>query len=121
MIQFTCITDPRLTSLPPPARFIVAAHLATLRSICKRPPHPGEDGFVGFVEAQDTPEVLESAIGRSLLQLESVFREGDCLVGVVLWGNAGAGVTLVLPEIAGHAPQVAALLTETYLTNGEKR
>lgn len=112
MITFTSTADPRLASLPPPARPIVSAHLHTLHSICDREPDPEEDGFVGYVEPQDTPESLASAIGRNLAQLEGVFPEGDCLVGVVLLGNSGAGITLVCPLLPNHAPQVASLLRE---------
>lgn len=112
MIIFTSTADPRISSLPPPARPVVSAHLRTLRSICGREPNPEEDGFVGFVEPRDTPQSVTSAIGRSLAQLEGVHREGDCLVGVILWGNSGAGITLVCPPAPDHAPQVQRLFRE---------
>lgn len=112
MITFTSTTDPRLASLPPPARSVVAAHLHILRSICGREPDPKEDGFVSFVEPQDTPESLALGLGRNLAQLEGVFPEGNCLVGVVLLGNSGAGITLVCPLLPNHAPQVATLMRE---------
>ena len=114
MLAFTSTTDPRLARLPPPARSIIINHLHTLRSLS----HPKEDGFVAYVEPQDTPEMLESAIGRPLAQIEGVFQEGDLLIGVVLWGNAGAGVTLVCSQTGTHAVMVAEQLRQ-HLPNKE--
>ncbi len=118
MLTFTSITDPQLARLPPPVRSIIINHLHTLRSFSHGEPDPEEDGFVGFVEPQDNPEIVESAVGRSLTQLEGVFQEGDFLIGVVLWGNAGAGVTLVCPQIGTHAVLIAEQLRQ-HLPNKE--
>ena len=58
------------------------------------------------------PYRLALGLGRNLAQLEGVFPEGNCLVGVVLLGNSGAGITLVCPLLPNHAPQVATLMRE---------
>lgn len=108
MLKFTRITDQCITSLPPPSQQIISTHLLTLQSICGHIPAPDHDGFVGYVEPQDTPEVITAAIGRKLIQLEGVHRENGHLVGIVLWGNSGAGITLICPEAPDHASRVAA-------------
>lgn len=111
MRTFTRFSDPSLQHLPPPHRSVVEHALEKLQAVCGPVPDALLDGFVGYVEAQDTPESVSSAIGRDLSRcLEGAFRNGSCLVGVVLWGNSGAGVTLVCPQDHGHAPGVASLL-----------
>jgi hypothetical protein len=67
-----------------------------------------ERGFVVLVEAMDTPESEMPLLGMPLhaLRLEMTWRRHGCLVGLVLWGNAGDGVTFVCPELPGHAEEV---------------
>lgn len=110
MLTFTSTADPRLASLPPPALPVVAAHLHNLAAIFGREPGPYQDGFVAYVEAQDTPPSVRSETGRDIDDLESVFRDGPFLVGVLLWGNSGAGVTLVCPDLDGYASEIVRAL-----------
>ncbi|WP_432821166.1 hypothetical protein [Trichloromonas sp.] len=112
MLKITSTTDPRLARLPPAIRIVVTNQLLALRSTCRGDPDPEKDGFVGYVEPQDTPQSVESAIGLSLSQIEGVFLDGGCMVGVILWGNSGAGVSLVCPQSFAHALQVAQQLRE---------
>jgi len=109
MFTFTRTTDPNLARLPPDHRPAVLHALATLCTIYGHPPAPEEEGFVAYVEAQDTPQSLRSAIGRNVEALEGVYRDGPCLVGVILWNNE-AGVTLVCPDLDDHAPQIVRTL-----------
>jgi len=111
MHKFSDFSDPHLKQLPPSHRSAVEHALDHLHAIYGSNPDPEDHGFVAYVESGDTPVSVSSALGRDLsLALEGVFRDGDCLVGVVLWGNSGAGVTLASPREKEHAPQVAAIL-----------
>lgn len=77
------------------------------------PPEPDPDmqSFVAFIEPQDEPEVLHQRIGRDLEgSIECTFRNGSCLVGVVLFGNGGEGLTIVCPDEEGYAPEIARIL-----------
>jgi len=112
MFMFTSSTDPRLSSLPPPIRSIITRQILILCALCQGKPDAEQDGFVGYVEPQDTPQTVELGIGRPLERIEGVFIEGGCLVAVILWGNAGAGISLVCPRAEGHAPAVAGILRQ---------
>jgi len=90
MLIFTCTTDPRISSLPPPYQPSVRSAIRTLLEIFGQGPDPKVEGFVGFTEPTNTPESLTPAFARPLLSIESAFRDGSCLVGVLLWGNSGA-------------------------------
>lgn len=110
MILFSTANDPCLSNLPPPASIVVIHHLHTLQAICGHDPDPEKDGYVGFVERHDTPESVQAVIGRHLQRLEGTFLQDGCLVGVVLWGNSGAGLTIICPDLEGHAPEVATFM-----------
>lgn len=112
MLMFTSSTDPRLSSLPPPIRSVIARQILILCALCHCEPDAEQDGFVGYVEPQDTPQMVKLGIGRPLERIEGVFVEGGCLVAVILWGNAGAGISLVCPLADGHAPAVARMLRQ---------
>ena len=112
MLMFTSSTDPRLSSLPPPIRSVITRQILILRALCHREPDAEQDGFVGYVEPQDTPKTVELVIGRPLECIEGVFVEGGCLIAVILWGNAGAGISLVCPLADGHAPTVVGKLRQ---------
>ncbi len=111
MFTFTRTTDPNLARLPPDHRPAVLHALATLCEIYGHPPDPDEEGFVAYVEGQDTPQSLRTALRAPVDGLEGVFRDGPCLVGIILWNNE-AGVTLVCPDQGGHALEVARILKE---------
>jgi hypothetical protein len=112
MIIFTDITDPRIASLPPPCQSPVLSAIHTLLEISDQKNTPKDQGFVAFIEAEDTPESLTPAFVRPLLSIECAFRKSSCLIGVVLWGNSGAGVTIVCPDEDGYAPEVASILKQ---------
>ena len=117
MLMFTSSTDPRLSSLPPPIRSVIIRQILILCALCQGKPDAEQDGFVGYVEPQDTPQTVEIGIGRPLERIEGVFIEGGSLVAVILWGNAGAGISLVYPQAEGHAPAVAEKLRQLLSTS----
>lgn len=111
MLILTSPTDPRISNLPPPHQPAILTTLHNLGAIYPPEPDPETQGFVAYVEARDDPLSIHRAIDRDLASnLEGVFRDGPCLVGVVLWGNAGAGVTIVCPDEEGHAPAIVSIL-----------
>ena len=113
MLKFTSTTDPRLARLPPNHRNVLEHAITTLCSLYPPEPEPDSQGFVAFIEQQDEPEILLSAIGRDLEQsIECAFRDGSCLAGVTLWGNSGAGITIICPEEEGYAPEIARILRD---------
>jgi len=113
MHKFSNFSDLHLKQLPVSHRSAVEHALDHLQAIYGSNPDPEDQGYVAYVERGDTPDSVSSAIGQDLsFALESVFQDGGCLVGVVLWGNSGAGVTLVCPREKDHAPQVAIILLE---------
>ena len=105
------LTSPsQLSSLPPPYRQSVINALNNLCSILG--PDLSEDrGFVVFVEENDTLADINHACHRDIsTSLEGAFMDGNCLIGVVLWGNSGEGVTIVCPNVDGYAEEVAEVL-----------
>ena len=112
MLIFTKTTDPRIANLPPPYQTPVLSAISTLLEISGQKTPRKDQGFVAFIEAEDMPESLTPAFVRPLLSIESAFRDGSCLVGVILWGNSGAGVTIVCPDEDGYAPEVASILKQ---------
>ena len=99
----------QLSSLPPPYRQPVKNALKNLYSILG--PDLTDRGFVVFVEENDTLAAINRACHRDLdTSLEGVFQDGNCLIGVVLWGNSGEGVTIVCPNGDGYAEEVANIL-----------
>jgi hypothetical protein len=96
-------------SLPPPYREPIINALQSLCSILG--PDPIDRGFVLFVEENDTLADINLACCRDLeISLEGAFLNGNCLIGVVLWGNSGDGVTIVCPAQNGYAEEVANVL-----------
>jgi len=112
MLIFTDTTDPRISDLPPPYQKPVLSAIRTLQEISGSKTPRKDQGFVGFIDAEDTPESLTPAFMRPLHSIESAFRDGLCLVGVILWGNCGDGVTIVCPDEDGYAPEVASILRQ---------
>ena len=109
MLKFTSMSDPQLSRQPPPYRQPVTNAINTLCTILG--PDLTDRGFVVFVEEKDTLNDVNQACCRDLsTALEGVFLDGNCLIGVVLWGNSGDGVTIVCPYVAGYAEEVANVL-----------
>jgi hypothetical protein len=102
------LTSPsQLSSLPPPYR------PPTLNALKNLPPSPdpSDRGFVLFVEENDTLTEINHACCRDIsTSLEGAFLDGNCLIGVVLWGNSGDGVTIVCPDQEGYAEEIAEVL-----------
>ena len=109
MQKFTSLSDSQLSSMPPPYRQSVTNAHQNLCTILG-PDHP-DRGFVVFVEENDTLKDINIACCRDLdIALEGAFLDGNCLIGVVLWGNSGEGVTIVCPNVDGYADKVANIL-----------
>ena len=109
MLELTTISDSQLSSLPPPYR------PPTLTALQNQPPGPdhSDRGFVLFVEENDTLKSVNNACHRDIsTALEGAFIDGKCLIGVVLWGNSGAGVTIVCPDRKGYAEEIADVLRQ---------
>ena len=104
------LTSPsQLSSLSPPYRPPTLNALQNLCSILD-PDHP-DRGFVVFVEENDTLKDLNLACHRDIsTSLEGAFLDGNCLIGVVLWGNSGDGETIVCPDQKGYAEEIAEVL-----------
>ena len=100
------LTPPsQLSSLPPPHRSAVTNALQSLRSILG--PDFTDRGFVLYVEENDILKNINHACHRDIeTSLEGAFLDGNCLIGVVLWGNSGYGVTIVCPNEEGYAEEV---------------
>ena len=86
-----------------------------IRALTNLCPTSGPDhldrGFVLFVEENDTLKDINRACRRDLeTSLEGTFIDGNCLIGVVLWGNSGEGVTIVCPNVDGYVDEVAEVL-----------
>lgn len=110
MITFTNVTDPRISSLPPPYQETVLNAIRILIEISRGGSQ--DQGFVAFVEPDDTPEMLTPELRRSIFSLEGSYREDSCLLGLILWGNAGAGVTIVCPDEDGYAPEIVSIFRQ---------
>ena len=94
-----------ISSLPPPYR------PPTLNALQNLPPTDGPDhtdrGFVVFVE-ENTLEDINRACHRDIsTSLEGTFLDGNCLIGIVLWGNSRDGVTIVCPNVPDYAEEIA--------------
>ncbi|MDX2494657.1 MAG: hypothetical protein QNK27_06820 [Desulfuromusa sp.] len=109
MLKFTSMSDAQLSSLAPPHRQTATNALQTLHSILG--PDLTDRGFVVFVEENDTLDDVNHACNRNIeTSLEGTFLDDNCLIGVVLWGNSGEGVTIVCPNVDGYAEEVAEVL-----------
>lgn len=108
MLTIFTSTDPLLASISPLYRQTVERAVHNLCSPCRPDTQPDDQSFVVFIEAADEPLLISSMIHKDIsIALEGAFRDGSCLVGVVLYGNSGSGVTLICPEQEGYAPQLA--------------
>ena len=65
-------------------------------------------GALLFLSKKRHPnQICARDLGTSL---EGAFLDGNCLIGVVLWGNSGEGVSIVCPDQEGYAEEVSDLL-----------
>ena len=115
MLKFTRFSDLRYSqlsscsALPPPYRQPVTKALNNLCSIIG--PDLTDRGFVVFVEENDTLAEVNNVCCRDISTgLEGAFLDGNCLIGVVLWGNSGDGVTIVCPNVPNYAEEIANIL-----------
>ena len=108
MLIFSDTADSRIAGLPPPYQAPTLSAIHTLLEIS----NPESEGFVAFIEAEDTPESVIKVFVRAITSIESAFRDGHCLVGVLLWGNSGDGVTIICPDEVGYAPEIANILKQ---------
>lgn len=96
--------------LPPWQHKAVAEAVRTMEDIFGTGFDPAR-GFVVLVEQGDVPEDAEVLLGYPLgSKIEATWRQYGCLVGVVLWGNSGDGVTFLCPERPGYAEEVQGIL-----------
>lgn len=109
MQKFT--SPSQLSSLPPPYRPAVKNALQTLCSSLG--PDLTDRGFVVFVEENDTLLEVNHVCHRDIsIALEGAFLDGNCLIGFVLWGNSGDGVTIVCPNRKGYAEEIVNALRQ---------
>ena len=109
MLKFKSISDSQFSSIPPPYREPVENALNSICSILSSD-HP-DRGFVLSIEENDTLADINNACVRDIsTSLEGAFLDSNCLIGVFLWGNSGEGVTIVCPNVDGHAEEVANIL-----------
>jgi hypothetical protein len=107
MLKLTSLSQ--LSRIPPPYRPPVKNALQNLPPTDG--PDPSDRGFVVFVEENDTLEDINHACHRDIsTSLEGTFLDGNCLIGVVLWGNSGDGVTIVCPDQKGYADEITEVL-----------
>jgi hypothetical protein len=99
----------QFSSIPPPYREPAEKALNNLHSILG--PDLTDRGFVVFVEENDTLSDINHACHRDIsIGLEGTFLDNNCLIGVVIWGNSGDGVTIVCPNVDGYAEDVVTVL-----------
>lgn len=116
MLKLLHQNDPALRHVPPK----VVPTINKLIDV-SGPESPPVQGFVVFVEKNDLLTDLNALVGRDLNRsLEGVFYAGDCLVGVVLWGNSGDGVSVVCPDEDGYADEILTVL-KNHLSEGGDR
>jgi len=106
MLKLTSISQlSSRSALPPPYRPAVEHALQNLG------PDLTARGFVLFVERNDTLAEINNCCSRDIsTSLEGTFIDGNCLIGVVLWGSSGEGVTIVCPNVDDYADEVADVL-----------
>jgi hypothetical protein len=115
MLKLYHRNDPSLRLVPPR---VVPTIIRLLEPFS--PEHKPAQGFVVFVEHDDELDALKTLVCRNLSEsLEGVFYAGDCLVGVVLWGNSGDGVSIVCPDVEHYAVEIATVLKNHLLLKGE--
>jgi hypothetical protein len=119
MIEIHSAVDSQLTNVPTCYKSIVKKAVLNLCSIRGPEDSPEGHGFVVFIEPQDQPDQISALIGKDLsLALEGAFRDGGCLVGVIIYGNSGSGVTLVCPETTNYASAIGDIF-RSHLSGGD--
>lgn len=101
MQTFRSLADLAAADLSPPIQKPVASALSTLiasHSSNGRNYAPEDDGFVLLVEPGDTPEAIRNTLGYlpHCIPWEGSYRDGPCLVGILLRNNQFALSVVVL-------------------------
>lgn len=110
MKKFASSAEVAAARLPPWQGDAVAEAVGTLEGIFGVG-YPEERGFVALVEKGDTLADVAALLGYPLGdKLETAWRRHGCILGLVLWGNAGDGISFVCPERPGYAEEVQELL-----------
>ena len=112
MLIFSDSDDPRIAGIPPPYQAPLLSAIRNLLEISDSTSTLKDQGFVTFIEAEDTQESLPPALVRPLHSMEGTFRNGPCLVSVILWGNSGAGVTIVCPDEEDYASEIVSIMKQ---------
>jgi hypothetical protein len=75
------------------------------------------ESYAIVIEANDQLAELDKQVGRNIdNSLEGTFILEDYFVGVILFGNSGAGVNILCPDRDGYA-DVIRLVLEKHLTS----
>ena len=120
MIVIRSMDDPRFAGVPSSHRPAVERAVRNLCSIRGPDPHPEDWGFVVFIEPTDDLECVSRIVGKDIsVALEGAFHDDGYLVGVVLYGNSGSGVTLVCPDAQGYATPICDIFRSN-LTGGSQ-
>ena len=110
MKKFGSSEEVAAARLPPWQHDAVADAVCTMEEIFGMGFDPAR-GFVVLVEKEDEPADAEVLLGYPLgSKIEATWRRHGCLVGLVLWGNSGDGITFLCPERPGYAEEVQELL-----------
>jgi hypothetical protein len=106
MLQLTQRNDPALEQIPVQFLPVVQQALIDLNYIHKSPSNIKTRGCVLFIQPHDKPTDILPISAKPLSSLDGVYRQGRCLVGIILWGNSGEGVSIICPEAPDYACEI---------------
>ncbi len=110
MIRLSTATESSILQISQEYRLTVQQTLQNLEAPLSPQSRPS-DSFLIFIEPQDQLTDLNTQIHRNIDQaLEGAFRINDCLIGVVIFGNGGDGVSVVCPDTLGYADEIRQIL-----------
>jgi hypothetical protein len=110
MIQLTRNNDPALEHIPTRYLSVVQQALNDLHDIFRTPHDAATQGSVVFIEPHDQPPDIIPVSAKPLSSLDGVYRQSQCLIGIILWGNSAEGVTIICPEENNYAPEIQSSL-----------
>lgn len=110
MIQLTQRNDPALEHIPVQFLPVVQQTLNDLHQIVKNPSDIKAHGCVLFIQAHDKAVDILPVSSKPISSLDGVYRQDQCLIGVILWGNSGEGVSIICPEEKNYAPEIQSCL-----------